>query len=201
MRLSLLLPFFGVVAAQTVSHQGCYGSAGSLTSQGTYIYQSTGYCAVKCKNNGKAVMATTNGTECYCGDALPAASDKVEDSKCNTPCVGYPMDTCGGAGFFSVATLSDGTTGDGTTGNATSVATTASASAVPPVIANPGVSTAAMTSSGASIASTASTTSSASSASKASASSTSTTASYTGAAAHAVVGNGALAMGALLAFL
>lgn len=94
MRLSLLLPFFGVVAAQTVSHQGCYGSAGSLTSQGTYIYQSTGYCAVKCKNNGKAVMATTNGTECYCGDALPAASDKVEDSKCNTPCVGYPMDTC-----------------------------------------------------------------------------------------------------------
>lgn len=198
MRLSLLLPFFGVVAAQTVSHQGCYGSAGSLTSVGTYIYQSTGYCAVKCKNNGKAVMATTNGTECYCGDVLPAASDKVEDSKCTTPCVGYPMDTCGGAGFFSVATLFDGTTG-----NATSAATTTSApaSAVPPVIANPGVSTAAITSSVASTASTASSASSASTASKVSASSTSTTASYTGAAAHAVVGNGALAMGALLAFL
>ena len=94
-RLSILSSIIGAVAvaAQTVTQDGCYSSAGSLQSYGTNIYQSTGLCAVNCQNMGKSAMALM-GSECFCGDELPAASDKVDKSKCNTPCPGYPMNTC-----------------------------------------------------------------------------------------------------------
>jgi cell wall integrity and stress response component len=39
-------------------------------------------------------MAMTEGSNCYCGDMLPAESDKVDSSYCDTPCDGYDQETC-----------------------------------------------------------------------------------------------------------
>lgn len=90
-------------------YQGCYSSAANMESVGTYTYQSSGYCSEQCSNQNSGAMATTNGNDCWCGSEIPADSDKVEDSKCDTPCTGYGQDSCGGDGFFSVY-LTDGTT-------------------------------------------------------------------------------------------
>ncbi|CAK4034932.1 in LEU2 3 region [Lecanosticta acicola] len=79
---------------------GCFSSSTPLTSKGSYQYQSSGYCGQQCKS--QAVFAMTGGDTCLCGDELPAASDKVDDSKCSTSCTGYPSDKCGGDGFYSV---------------------------------------------------------------------------------------------------
>jgi len=47
-------------------------------------------------------MAMTEGSNCFCGDMLPAESDKVDDSNCDTPCDGYDQEMCGGHNYFSV---------------------------------------------------------------------------------------------------
>jgi cell wall integrity and stress response component len=36
----------------------------------------------------------TEGSNCFCGDMLPAADTKVDDSKCDTPCDGYDQEMC-----------------------------------------------------------------------------------------------------------
>ena len=72
----------------------CYSSAGSLTLNGTSIYQSQGACELIAGPKGNKVIALTDGNVCYTGDSLPPASDKVEDSKCSVSCVGYPSDNC-----------------------------------------------------------------------------------------------------------
>lgn len=91
--MKTLLPLLAAaaVAAQSqVQSQGCYSSAGSLENLGENIYQSTGYCTNACD---KSIIAT-KGKECYCGDDLPPSGDKVEDSKCDIACAGYPYETC-----------------------------------------------------------------------------------------------------------
>lgn len=75
-------------------YKGCYSSAASMSSVGTYMYQSTGYCSTQCANQDSPAMALTSGNDCYCGDELPADSDKVDDSKCNSPCTGYGQTNC-----------------------------------------------------------------------------------------------------------
>lgn len=73
-------------------YEGCYSSSTPLTSAGTNIYQSTGKCTETCA--GSAVYAMTMGDACWCGDELPALSDKVDLSDCDTACVGFPNDIC-----------------------------------------------------------------------------------------------------------
>jgi cell wall integrity and stress response component len=58
------------------------------------MYQSTGYCGEQCTGAKQAVMALTNGNDCWCGAELPSDDDKVDDSKCSTPCTGYGQDNC-----------------------------------------------------------------------------------------------------------
>ena len=48
-------------------------------------------------------MATTKGSDCYCGDLLPATTSEASNSSCDSPCNGYGADNCGGEGFWSVA--------------------------------------------------------------------------------------------------
>ncbi|KAI5361373.1 Putative carbohydrate-binding WSC [Septoria linicola] len=83
-------------------YQGCYNSAASMESVGTYMYQSSGYCSTQCSNADSPAMAMTNGNDCYCGGELPSDDDKVSDSQCDSPCTGFGQDNCGGDGFFSV---------------------------------------------------------------------------------------------------
>lgn len=71
-------------------------------------------------------MALTSGNDCYCGDELPADSDKVDDSKCNSPCTGYGQTNCGGDGVFGVY-LTNGDSGVPVAGGSDSSSSSSSA--------------------------------------------------------------------------
>ncbi|KAF9404918.1 hypothetical protein BGZ76_006752, partial [Entomortierella beljakovae] len=55
---------------------------------------SQGLCSGYCKKNNFAYSITTSGSTCHCSNEFDL-KNKVDDSKCNTPCVGYPLETCG----------------------------------------------------------------------------------------------------------
>ncbi len=71
--------------------------------QGSYTFQTAGYCQCVCATLNKPVMATSKGSDCYCGDLLPAQDTIASNSSCNSPCNGYGTADCGGEGFWSVA--------------------------------------------------------------------------------------------------
>ena len=91
------------VALKTMVNIGCFSSAGPLADQGSYTFQSAGYCQCQCVTLNKAVMATTKGSDCYCGDLLPPTDTVASNSSCNSPCNGYGAANCGGDGFWTVA--------------------------------------------------------------------------------------------------
>ncbi|KAK5130068.1 hypothetical protein LTR08_002501 [Meristemomyces frigidus] len=135
-----------------MTYQGCFSSSDGLTDQGSWTYQTSGYCQPICVDANQAVLATTGGTNCWCGDVLPQADSKVDDSKCNTPCDGYPAEECGGSGFYSVylsgteATVPNYSGSDSASSGAsssTSVATSTSPSSqtTPSTTASPSVVT------------------------------------------------------------
>ncbi|KAK6397295.1 hypothetical protein LTR65_006269 [Meristemomyces frigidus] len=86
----------------TMTYEGCFSSSSGLTDQGSWIYQTSGYCQPICVDANQAVLATSKGSDCWCGDVLPPADSKVDDSSCNTTCNGYSTEDCGGDGFYSV---------------------------------------------------------------------------------------------------
>ena len=79
---------------KTLVEEGCYSSSTGLTKNSSYIYNSKGYCQLQCVPLNKAVQATSNADECWCGDEIPPASSKVDDSFCNSPCSGYGDEIC-----------------------------------------------------------------------------------------------------------
>lgn len=100
-----LIYFIQFALADEYTYVGCYKKSdleNSLTSNGSYIYQSVSYCENSC-NNAK-VAAITNGDTCYCGNSPSILSkyNKVDDSYCNKPCTGYPYEICGGDEYMSV---------------------------------------------------------------------------------------------------
>ncbi|KAG0220606.1 hypothetical protein BGX31_010810 [Mortierella sp. GBA43] len=71
------------------------------------IYMSQGACTAHCKTNQYLYAIAVGGTSCYCtNESLPEGS-RVQDDKCNKPCVGYPLETCGSA-FLGAVTSSGG---------------------------------------------------------------------------------------------
>ncbi|OAT03696.1 WSC domain-containing protein [Blastomyces gilchristii SLH14081] len=82
--------------------KGCYKSSKPLEDFGEYTWQSTGHCQQICVRSQKPVMALFSGSNCYCGDQIPRESDKTKMSACNSPCDGWPSDTCGGEEAFHV---------------------------------------------------------------------------------------------------
>lgn len=88
--------------AKAITTLGCYSKPDPLTSQGTYTFQSSGYCQGVCVALNKAVMGTTGGSDCYCGDELPALDVEVDSSNCQTPCDGFGTQNCGGIGFWQI---------------------------------------------------------------------------------------------------
>jgi len=91
------------VALKTLVLAACYSSSDPLESQGPYTYQSSGYCQKLCVETfNKPVMGLSEGSDCWCGDKLPANSTKVENSKCDAPCAGFDKEKCGGHGYYQV---------------------------------------------------------------------------------------------------
>ncbi|KAH9829791.1 cell wall integrity and stress response component 1-like [Teratosphaeria destructans] len=111
-----------------LSYSGCYSSSDGLSSVGSYTYQSSGYCQQQCAGKNQAVLGLTKGSDCWCGESLPEASSKVDDSKCNTPCTGYGQDECGGTNYWSVyltGTESDVSNYGGSASSSSAAASTA----------------------------------------------------------------------------
>ncbi|KAL2871429.1 WSC domain-containing protein [Aspergillus lucknowensis] len=130
MRLTLLLPSllpFTVSVAAQRTPLGCFNDPGSLQSQGSYTYQSVGYCADLCGRNGRQ-YAAPHQDECYCGDTAPGEDAKVSDAECNAPCPGMATDSCGGKRAWSVYMISGGghihSSSSTLTNSATSTSTT-----------------------------------------------------------------------------
>lgn len=124
---SLTLPSFAMAALLAVSHvvtepiphldtdaialprglnamtlEGCFHSNQGLKFNATWTWQTSGWCQPKCVGMNQAVLATTNGSDCWCGNVLPPASSKVADSFCNKNCTGFGQEMCGGDGYYSV---------------------------------------------------------------------------------------------------
>lgn len=146
---SALAMLAATISAQTSTQSGpgaietldCYSSAGSLESLGEFTFQTSGYCQEQCFGQNNYVMATTDGSTCYCGDDLPPSSAKVDSSKCTEPCNGYDQEYCGGRGFFQVylTGLGDAGSEDGSSSaSPTSGDSQTSTSAQPSVITKAG---------------------------------------------------------------
>lgn len=122
---------------------GCYNDVGTLQNKGSNTFQTSGSCQAICANAGKPVMATTQGSFCYCGDGLPPEQYEVANSSCSTPCNGYGQDMCGGLGFWTVYLT--GLTGQlvstqlpSSTASPTQSDGASSGSSQPPVVTKPG---------------------------------------------------------------
>ncbi|KAI0464373.1 hypothetical protein LJB42_001986 [Komagataella kurtzmanii] len=109
----LILALVSRVFAATYNYYGCFASSSvnSLTSRGTYQFQSTSYCREECGDTDVAAMS--GGNACFCGSSVPSSSDKVSESFCNEPCDGYPLEICGGTNYLSVYVNEDADDDDG----------------------------------------------------------------------------------------
>ncbi|ETS82768.1 hypothetical protein PFICI_04644 [Pestalotiopsis fici W106-1] len=95
------------------------GSANSST------YQSDGLCTEFCSGYAFAVLQYK---DCWCSNYVPASSDQVDTSECDTDCPGYPSDTCGGDGLYGYIGLSSNPSGTKGGDSTTAAATTTQAS-------------------------------------------------------------------------
>ncbi|EXJ94741.1 hypothetical protein A1O1_03138 [Capronia coronata CBS 617.96] len=89
-------------APSSITTLGCYQHPNPLVEQGSYTFQTSGYCQTQCVGLNKAVMAITGGSTCYCGDELPSLDQEVDQGKCDSACQGYDQQTCGGLGYWQV---------------------------------------------------------------------------------------------------
>jgi cell wall integrity and stress response component len=117
---------------KTLVEEGCYSSSTGLTKNSSYIYNSKGYCQLQCVPLNKAVQATSNADECWCGDEIPPASSKVDDSFCNSPCSGYGDEICGGDNYWTVYLTGTTTSApNAASGSSSSTTSSATLSATP----------------------------------------------------------------------
>ncbi|CEN59576.1 WSC domain-containing protein [Aspergillus pseudodeflectus] len=131
-----LMLFAGIspAAAQQESYVGCFTSSDPLEDQGSYQFQSNGYCLNECYAQGYSVFGLYKTDHCFCGNKLPAKSTKESnDDKCNKPCAAWPAVMCGGNNAYSVYLTglednvpyySTGTTGSSTTTTSSNNSTT-----------------------------------------------------------------------------
>lgn len=83
------------------THVDCYSSLPStFVDNGTWTFQSSGYCQERCVPLGYSVMAMTGGNDCWCGNELPANSTKTDT--CTDSCDGWQDDSCGGKNSYDV---------------------------------------------------------------------------------------------------
>ncbi|RVD84531.1 uncharacterized protein DFL_006278 [Arthrobotrys flagrans] len=78
----------------------CYDNPGDTKNYGIDTYQTANLCLTQCKNKNKAVYGVTRGSTCYCGDFFPD-DGKLDMSKCDVSCQGWPDEKCGGISAWS----------------------------------------------------------------------------------------------------
>ncbi|KAL4940008.1 hypothetical protein BDV06DRAFT_197627 [Aspergillus oleicola] len=123
--LSLTIP--AIASHNAAEELGCFSKLDGFNNEGSYTYQSTGYCIDLCDGKDK-MYAALKGDKCYCGDTDPAKADMVDDGKCDTPCVGYAGSSCGGDNAWSVFGVNMHTPDSWSTSSAVVMSTTSSTS-------------------------------------------------------------------------
>ncbi|EED13756.1 conserved hypothetical protein [Talaromyces stipitatus ATCC 10500] len=98
----LLIAATGVSALELGCFSGNSETLSHYINNGTFTFQSVGYCRHACNNIGHNYLALKNGTDCWCGDAVPPVTDIVNADNCDMKCAGFAVDDCGGAHDFSV---------------------------------------------------------------------------------------------------
>ncbi|KAF5868154.1 putative er membrane protein [Botrytis fragariae] len=99
---------------QGVSMEYCSTLNTGSGSANSSIYQSDGLCYDFCLD--EYAFAVVQGSECWCSNYVPGTTSSTSD--CDTPCPGYPDDTCGGDslyGYMSLTLSPSGTKGAATT--------------------------------------------------------------------------------------
>ncbi|KAM0187936.1 hypothetical protein ACHAPC_003887 [Botrytis cinerea] len=94
-------------------------------SANSSIYQSDGLCHDFCVD--EYAFAVVQGSDCWCSNYVPGTTTSSSD--CDTPCPGYPDDTCGGDslyGYMSLTLSPSGTKGAATTSSISSTSSTSS---------------------------------------------------------------------------
>ncbi|KAK3837059.1 MAG: hypothetical protein JOS17DRAFT_813893 [Linnemannia elongata] len=69
------------------------------------IYMSQGACTNYCRTSGTTYALTMDGSTCHCSNSAPMDSNKIDDAKCDKPCMGYPFEMCGGSSNRSIASV------------------------------------------------------------------------------------------------
>lgn len=105
---TLALATWATVHAQIAV--GCFqnqidSNNGADTKSYQDIYMSQGACTNFCKGQGTAYAFAMDGFTCHCANQPPLDSNKVDDSKCDKPCMGYPFEMCGGSSSRSLANV------------------------------------------------------------------------------------------------
>jgi cell wall integrity and stress response component len=82
------------LAAREQTEIGCFATGTPLENHGEYEFQSPGNCQLVCLELGKNVMGLSDGTNCWCGDEIPAKDWQIKNSTCGTTCGGIDQLTC-----------------------------------------------------------------------------------------------------------
>ncbi|KAJ6786480.1 hypothetical protein PWT90_09651 [Aphanocladium album] len=99
MYLTWLLPLLALEAVAQSSLCSTVNTADSGPKPN--IYESRSACSDQC--NGQSAYAVVQDNQCWCSNKTPSST--TDDSDCNTPCPGYPMEMCGGDSQFSYILL------------------------------------------------------------------------------------------------
>lgn len=86
------------LAANAMSDIGCFATGTPLENHGPYKFQSDGNCQLICIMLGKNVLGLSDGTDCWCGDQIPAKEWQLPDGNCSTTCAGDKTHKCMSAG-------------------------------------------------------------------------------------------------------
>ena len=73
---------------------GCFDDPTPLLDYGPWTFQSSGNCQPICYELGLPVMATSGGTNCWCGEYLPPVKAAVANDTCSTTCSGFNKEFC-----------------------------------------------------------------------------------------------------------
>ncbi|PWY66485.1 hypothetical protein BO94DRAFT_540616 [Aspergillus sclerotioniger CBS 115572] len=127
------------IAAQGLEwdEYACMTSTGDMKKLGSYTYNSPGMCQTQCeKENGYFFALQAEG--CWCGSEPPAFAS-MNGATCDEDCPGWPEETCGGNGTYSVWDLTEDYSNpslEQTTSTEASTTTSASSASVSSVMSS-----------------------------------------------------------------
>lgn len=110
---------------------GCYtdGSDRTLSFQTNIDTGTTpAACQSRCQAAGYKYSGVEFGSQCFCGDSLAAAAQKVGDSDCSMPCSGDAGQTCGNAYRLNLYEFKADTPASSTSTTATTLVTSVKSS-------------------------------------------------------------------------